>query len=101
MLQELRKSGALMDAVTSLRSYQNMAIASLVITRNAETGNVLDCTVGLREVMTATSLAIGSPVPNDVANNAAAQKAKLAKQEASAKQAQTSQSTLSSLLGGL
>ncbi len=100
-LQKLKNAGSLLDIVTSLRTYSSMAISSLVINRNAQTGNVLDCTVGLREVITATSLALESPIPDDVANQAAAAKAKLAKAEASASQSSTAQSTLSSLLGGL
>jgi len=96
-LNELKNSGTLIDVVTSLRGYTDMAITSIVIVRDATTGNVLNCTVSLREVVTATSLAIGSPIPNDVANKAAAHKAKLAKDAATAKQAETAQQARSGL----
>jgi hypothetical protein len=100
-LRQLKNAGQLLDVVTSLRTYSNMAITTLVVTRNVDTGNVLNCTIGLREVKTATSLAIAKPIPEDVANNPAAEKAKVAKNTATQGQSGQSQSTLSSFVGSI
>ena len=99
-LRELKSSGVVMDVVTSLRTYTDMAITSLVISRDAATGNVLDCNISFRKIVTSTAFAIGAPIPNDVANKAAAHKAQLAKDAASAQQATTAKQSLTSLLGG-
>ncbi len=71
-----------------------MAIETLSIIRDADKGNVLDCTIGLREVKTATSLAIEKPIPEDVANNPAAEKGKVAKNSATQGKAASAKSTL-------
>lgn len=99
-LRELKNKGILIDTVTALRTYSDMTITSLTIARNADTGRVLDCTVVLREIQMASSLVLTAPTPDDVANNAAAQKAKIQKLAAKKKQSAQAQSILSSLLGG-
>ena len=86
-LHELKNKGVLIDVVTSLRGYKDMAITSIVITRDATTGNVLECVVALQHVVTATSLAFDLPVPDDVANNAKAEQDKKDKKKAKKKQA--------------
>jgi hypothetical protein len=100
-LRQLKNAGYLLDVVTSLRTYSNMAITSLVVVRDVNNGNVLNCTIALREVKTATSLAFELPIPDDVANNAAAEQAKKSKNAASQSQSGTSQSTLSSFVSGI
>lgn len=98
-LRQLKNAGHLLDVVTSLRTYSNMAITSLVVARDVSNGNVLNCTVGFREVKTATSLAFEKPIPDDVANNKAAEKAKQAKNAASQSQSAGAQETLTSFIG--
>lgn len=99
-LHELKNKGVLVDVVTSLRGYQNMAITSIVITRDASTGNVLNCTVGLREVKTATSLAFDLPIPDDVANNAKKEQAKKDKQKSKPKEKEKAGNTSNIMAAG-
>ncbi len=49
-LMELRDKGVLLTVVTKLRTYENMAIESLRIPRNARVGDALTFTVQLRRV---------------------------------------------------
>ncbi len=91
LLRDLKDSGAKIGVVTSLRTYENMVIKSLRISRDEKTGNVLDCTILLREVSTVTSLSLEGPMPTNVANQKATEKAKVAKEEASSKQQAASQ----------
>lgn len=54
-LEEARLSGQLMRIVTDLRVYQNMAMTSLSVHEDADTGRALDFTVSFREVRFADS----------------------------------------------
>jgi len=93
-LRELMSKGVLLDVATSLRTYEDMAIRSLTVSRNASTGNVMDCRISLRQVTTATSLAIDAPVPDDVANNASAEQGKKDKEESTTKQDDTANESM-------
>ena len=100
-IRELKSKKVLIDCVTSLRTYNNVTITRLVVTRDADTGRVLDCTVTLREIQKASALSLASPVPDDVANNAAAHKAKTQKKVVKKKQQEQAQSLLYSVKEGL
>ena len=63
LLRQIQDTGTLSDISTSLRDYQDMAITSLTVRRNAETGQVLDCTVSLKKVKKAKALSVDLPVP--------------------------------------
>ncbi|MCG8433494.1 MAG: hypothetical protein MJA83_05640 [Gammaproteobacteria bacterium] len=52
-LKTIKDTGQLVSIVTSLRRYDNMAITSLSVVRNAQNGNVVNATVRLREVFLA------------------------------------------------
>lgn len=54
-LDRIIAAGERIDVTTSLKEYSNMAITTKVVTRDAKTGNVLDVTVGMREIVTATT----------------------------------------------
>lgn len=99
-LRELKARAALIDVVTSLRTYNNMIIKSILITRERDTGNVLDCALTLREIKTVTSLALEGPIPDDVANKAAAEAARKQKDAASASQSAGASSVLNDILSG-
>lgn len=98
-LRELKNKGILIDAVTSLRTYRDVTIQSLSISRNAETGRVLDCTITLREIQKSSSLVLTAPTPTDVANNAAEHRGKLNKKDGKTKQIKQGQSMLSKITG--
>ncbi|MCP4967371.1 MAG: hypothetical protein GY926_19335 [bacterium] len=64
MLRSMLHSGMLVTVVTSLRTYENMAIHSLSAPRNLEASEVLRFSVVLREVQFANTAAAGdNPVP--------------------------------------
>ncbi len=99
---ELRRTmdeGERLDVSTSLRSYENMAIKNLVVSRDVSNGNVLNCKIGLREIIEAKALSIDLPTPQDVGNNSKKNKGKKGKQDGTTKQGEKSQSILSSLVG--
>jgi len=68
-LQDFMNRGILVDVITSLRTYSNMVLLSMAVTRDAASGNILDCTLSLREMKIATAMSIDVPVPIDKANN--------------------------------
>jgi hypothetical protein len=86
LMQQMMANGVTMTVVTSLRNYENMAIESLVVTREAATGNVLDCVITLREVQKAKALSIDLPIPENPANNVPSEQGNVSTQGASAAQ---------------
>lgn len=62
-LKEIHDSGELVDVVTSLREYTNMAITGFTTLRNASNGNVLNTTISMREIITAIVETVDAPVP--------------------------------------
>lgn len=57
-LRRIQDAGELVDVVTSLRNYSNMAIQSLGVKRDASSGNILSLSISLREVITANASTI-------------------------------------------
>jgi len=98
-LRRAMEAGERLDVVTSLRSYENMAIQSLTVTRDVNNGNVLNCKISLREIIEAKALSIDLPTPTDVANKGKTNKGKKGKTDGTTKQGEKSQSTLYSFLG--
>lgn len=98
-LREFQESGVLVDVVTSLRSYSNMAILSIAVPRDKDIGNELAVTLTLREVKIANSLSVDVPIPEEVANNAPANAGQQSTSTAGSAQSGTSESVLSSLAG--
>jgi hypothetical protein len=106
-LREFQIAGILVDVITSLRSYKNMALTSISVTRDQRTGNILSSILSLREVMVATAMSVDLPTPEDVGNKKAKNKGKSSTQAAGGSTASTSAtqtSTAASImdsLGGL
>lgn len=99
-LRRIKNTGTLVDVVTTLREYSNMAITSLSTTRDKDTGNVLNCIVSLREMQITSTLASNLPVPVKAAAAAASNAGTKSPGPASAAQSSQIQSILRSLLGG-
>jgi hypothetical protein len=102
-LRELQETGELIDVATSLRDYNNMAIQSLSISRDVSTGNILDATLTLREIIVAKQLTVDLPVPipAKVAKKKETNKGNKNKTAATAEQTEKSSSVLGSLLASL
>lgn len=63
LLRKMKNSGELVDIVTSLREYKSMGIEGLSVSRDVTTGNVVNATVSLKEVLTAESKEAPAPAP--------------------------------------
>ncbi len=95
-LRDLREDGSLVTAITTLRTYENMAIVSLEVERSAELGNTLQLVCALKEVR------IGLTVATEVPAIPTSKVAKGPRPPKPATQAPTteSESVLHSLFGG-
>lgn len=64
-LLDLKRARETVGVITSLRRYEDMAIVSVAVTRNATTGQCVTVTVALREIRTATSETVEAPQPKE------------------------------------
>jgi len=85
-LQQIMKDGRTVEVVTSLRTYQNMALTGMSVTRDATTGQVLNCSLSLREITVAVTQTVKAPAPDSTANNKPVNKGKKVKTPATPKQ---------------
>lgn len=92
-LRKIQEDGEVVDVVTSLREYSDMAISSISISRDATTGQVLNATLSLREVKFAKALAVDLPLIDEVARKAKDTSGKVPKTEASPAQAGTAENS--------
>jgi len=97
VMQEMMTQGVTMSVLTSLRSYTSMAIESLVVTRNADTGQVLNCSISMKEVKKAKALSIDVPIPENPANNAASNQGTVPSEAATPAQSSAGSSILSDI----
>ena len=67
-VQRVMNDGDLVDVVTSLRTYENMALTSFSVVRDTANGNVLNATMSLRQVIVAESETVSAPEPKTPAN---------------------------------
>jgi hypothetical protein len=61
LLQELQKGSALITVITTLKTYDNMAIISLSAPRDVKRGHSLEFTATMREIFTAKSGTVAAP----------------------------------------
>lgn len=104
-LKELKDNGTVISVVTSLREYANMVITGFTVTRDAQNGQVLNCTLDLVEVLTAEVQTAEVPVPEEGVPNKSGASALGTQAAGPATAAQTTAtgggaSVLSSLTGG-
>lgn len=62
-IDEARSNGYLIAVFTSLNAYENMAIESFVPQRSARSGNALEFSMELREVVTVSTVQVDAPAP--------------------------------------
>ena len=96
-LCELMDKGELVTVVTSLHEYASMAITSMSVTRDVQNGNVLNCSLSLREMVVAQTETVAAPVPAKAAMKKAKNKGK--KVPGASNAAQQNQSLLHSFSG--
>lgn len=67
-LERIMNDGELVEVITTLRQYDSMHPTSFEVTRNAQTGNVIDFRMALRQVKTAVAEELSVPDPADPSN---------------------------------
>lgn len=77
-LRRIMNVGELVTVVTTLRTYENMALTGLAVTRNASTGRVLNATLLLREVLFAFAETVEAPDPVEPQNKKPAKRGRQA-----------------------
>lgn len=101
-LEAIMANAELVEVITRLREYEDMAITDMTIERDASTGNVLNASLSLRQVMTVETQTVAAPVPVDAGNAKSKALGKQTPTEASSANATAAtgpQSVLSSLAG--
>lgn len=96
-LRKLMDDGELVTVVTSLWEYENMAITSMSVARDVNTGNVLNCSLSLREIIIAKTKTVDAPEPSNVGQKGAKDVGKKVPGAATAAQSAKSSSVLGSL----
>lgn len=64
-LRRIMDEGQLVRVVTQLRNFENMALTSISVSRDKDTGRILDATIGLREIVIATTEVVEPPEPRE------------------------------------
>ena len=100
-LLELQSKGLVVTVVTTLRTYKNMGLKVLSAVRDAENGNVLNCTIELKQVPVVTTLAVDLPKPINVGNKDDTDKGRNGKDDAAKKVNEKAESLASSIVGGI
>jgi len=67
-LKRLMDDGEVVDVITTLREYENMVITSMSVERSAATGNVLNASLSLREIVLVETETVEAPQPVTKAN---------------------------------
>jgi hypothetical protein len=88
-LRRIMEDGETVDVVTSFRNYENMALTGMSVTRDAATGQVLNCSLSLREITVAVTQTVKAPAPDSTANNKPVNKGKKVKSPATPKQSES------------
>ena len=100
-LRGVMKRGEPVDVITSLRVYENMAIVGMSVMRDNTTGNVLNCSLSLREIIIAQTKTVPVPEPVEVANKKPVDKGKKTKKKPKPKQEEKGESIGISIGKGL
>lgn len=100
-LREILRTRELISVITSLRQYDSMLLASMPVTRDATTGNIINATLNFQEIIIADSETVSVPVPaaGTPSTAGAVNGGKQAAVVSSTADASVSTSALKSLLG--
>lgn len=64
-LKNTKDSGKLVGIATTLRNYRNMAILGLGVTRDKESGNIVNLSLNFREIITSQTESVNVADPNN------------------------------------
>lgn len=65
-LQQTKDQAKLVQIMTKLREYRNMAITVLNVTRDAETSRIIQADISFREIIIAVTEQVEAPIPSPV-----------------------------------
>lgn len=102
-LIRIKDQGELVTVVTTLRDYENMALTSVVVNRDAQSGNVMNAQLSLREIIIAKTKDVEAATPEVDANQVPLDQGTQTAGAASAATTAANQqevSVVASLLGG-
>jgi len=100
-IQRVMDAGQLVTVVTKLREYEDMAITSFAVDRDASTGNVLNATLSLRQVVTVESQVTAEPIPIASGNSKSKSLGKVVPKETNAVTAERVRSVGRSIVGAV
>lgn len=66
-LKEHKDAGTVMGLSTTLRDYKNMVITALSVSRDSTTGNIVDISLTVREIIVAQTETVDTPEPTNPA----------------------------------
>ncbi len=100
-MRELLRNREPISVITTLRQYDNMILTNMQTSRDARTGNVVQCTLNFQEIIIANSETVEAPEPEagSASSAGAVNGGTQGAGAASAGAASSSQSALSSLVG--
>lgn len=102
-IKNIKDSGLLCQVTTTLRDYANMAIVSFSVPRDKDRGRSVELSIGLREVLIATTEQVEAPSPVNNSRKKKTNQGKKQKTSTSSANQASSRSLLSrftSLFGG-
>lgn len=100
-LKGLKDSGQLVQVITTLREYANMAITAFSVLRDAARGRILEVNLGLTETIIATTEVVEAPEPVSQGRKGQSKKGNQPKQiETQANQTQASSTAFDVLFPG-
>ena len=98
-IRNLMRDKELVNFSTTLRDYQNMAITSMTVDRDATTGNMVQLNLSLREIIIATTENVDLPEPVAATRNASSNLGKKTKPPTAPPVATKARSILSRITG--
>lgn len=99
-LRGLKDNATVVGLDTTLFRYENLYIKSISVVRNARTGNIADMTLGLREIIFATTEQTEAPEPVNPSNKGATSNGSTPKTASTPAVTQSSDSLAARLAGG-
>ncbi len=99
-LRGFKDAATIVNLKTTLFTYENLFIQSISVIRNARTGNIADITLGLREIIFATTEQTEAPDPVNPSNKGSTSNGSKPATPAEPKVAENSNGLFASWVGG-
>lgn len=102
-LERIMADGELVDVVTTFKTYENMAITSLTVPKDAGSGNDARMTISLKEVVRVESKEVAAPEPETGADASPVKRGKVTPKDAATESpgTETKANTLADSFAGI